>query len=312
MFLGNHPLFGRQWFVATKPFQIASKAVQDWIYMDLTGAVLWAWPRTGKTYILSEIRAGLKTRANEPIGVFVVRGKTASSTTDRRFFKALLWNMGLDFKRSDEAVDLYAMLVGHLATEASRNSEKRVVFVIDEAQKLERFHYELLLDLMNDLAEVKVSLFVLSTGTSELPSKIEKFNKASDDSLRNRFFSEVHFISGLASEADVKDALKAFDDVLKVQGYVTTYTQDFLPLAYSAGFRIASVAPQMWTEFQRQWPDHKRTGWPAGYFFRSVRLLITDLISDREELAKDNVDIQTVEQAIRLCGTNQNVIADRD
>lgn len=52
--------------------------------------------------------------------------------------------------------------------QGERSQMRRIMLIIDEAQRLTEYHYNWLMDIYNDLDYEKISMTVISVGQSEL------------------------------------------------------------------------------------------------------------------------------------------------
>lgn len=288
MTVTHHPINSDYDFFSY-PQQRATWVVQRWLWMDLRGGYLFGGPAIGKSRGVEMLKGRLLTRAGEVIPVHIVSHQKVTASTDLKYWKFMAGALGINFRRSIDAVTLRNDLITFLVKEASGNSERRVVIALDEANDATRFHYCLLKGISNELRSSmhRVRLFALSVGSFELKKFVEKLDPKYDRALFHRFFYGYHQQYGLRNVAEVKHLCEFYDrpqpNYHSAQGFVA----DLHPKLYERGFRLAENAPTLWKAFRKVYPHSEETGWHLAYFKSTVNLILRDLLRDYPDLSSD-------------------------
>lgn len=290
-----HALISGKYVIPTAPLKRFHEFVQGWIALNISGAFIWGLPRQGKTWMARALDSALFTRDGSAIRALFVPAATLMQT-DRKFWGQFLTAWNISFRTAATAGQLMAAVVGELRERALENAAQTVILVIDEAQKLKRMHYSLLLDLTNILEASGVRIIVISVGSIELPDVAQDyFESKKDAQYRSRFFAERMKVVGLRGQNEVRDALDFYDT--RQSPDTPCFTETYLPSSYANGFRLANFAKPLWAAYLREFPDARRTGWGMKFFHTAMLILLTDLPAGTSTLGQEQITL-----AVQHCG----------
>jgi hypothetical protein len=159
---------------------------------------------------------------------------------------------GTRVKKLDRLVKLYA-------TRARNAGGNQIVLMIDEAQNMHDQAYRTLCNLQNELDDLGYQLTVISVGSHELAFQHSAFIQGGDIHLVGRFMVREAMFRGIQSPEELAYVLHAYDSETEwPEGSGISYTQYFFARAFDAGFRIADLAPELWTIYQDLAPPKMR------------------------------------------------------
>ena len=147
----DHPLLTTDYYIKTPTYCRLHQQIVNWIYTGTIGAYIWGRPRNGKSSFIQEAKETFYTRKNERIPSICFIAKTISIPTENKFYTACLYAVNHKHKKSGNETDKRERFLNYIKEIAYTNEERRVLFLIDEAQKLPRLYYELFSDVFNEL-----------------------------------------------------------------------------------------------------------------------------------------------------------------
>lgn len=280
----SHPVYSGRYRLLTPSVQKSQAAIQQWIHRGVIGGFLWGMPRCGKTTFLEEISQMLKTRSGEPIHALLYNTESAILSNERKFWMNMAFAANLDFSgsRRSSATALKFLIAEALFEAARQNSERRVVLLVDEAQKLLVMHYEFLIDLGNALRFKSVEMSTFLVGSEYLPTTVSTLKHDDIGHLHGRFFVDSMRFRGLSSEADCRQLLKQYDESLHYPSKDgPTFTEHFFPRAFRNGERLADLAGAYWDAAKMRCREIGCKDLPTQYFCRSIEYLLIRGLTDK-------------------------------
>ena len=294
-----HPLISGKYVIPTAPLRHFHEQIEKWLSKNISGGYAWGLPRHGKTEMAQALDKALASRDGSPIrALFVVA--TTFMQTDKKFWSEILMAWNISHAPRATAVQIKAMVAATLRECAEENGARTVILTIDEAQKLNRMHFSLLLDLTNLLESAGVRIVVVLVGSILLPKTVKQYFRSElDAQYRSRFFAQAVNVFGLRGVNEVEECLTWYDS--SQSPGQRSFTESYLPTAYAGGFRLAGFARAFWTEYLNQFPESQKTGWGMKYFHTSVLVLLNDL-SEAGTVSQDDLIL-----AVKHCGQQQPI-----
>jgi type II secretory pathway predicted ATPase ExeA len=243
-----HPLErARGSHAKTAPVEEALRALNRVLRTPELGMVMVAPTRYGKSTFLDILEA----RFAQSHRAVVVR---ALMTTQRdRNWANKLWRR----LRGEEegAEDVFPQLnpkralIQHIQNECDKAGTSVVVFALDEAQNLAIQELDLLKELSENLLTMGFKPFLLLVGQPELERLIGWLLEQLRTDIVQRFMLHKHVFRGLCGVEEVRVLLRHSDESVWPAGSGRTYTQHFVPTLWEQGWRVQSIAPQLWHAF---------------------------------------------------------------
>lgn len=247
-FSSRFPTSKRDYEVITPMMKEVWDIVSEEIERMSTGVALYGPSRIGKTrtlhYAMTQIRSNFA-------GVLCVHASMASRKygSDKRFFKCLIDDFGLDVDRSGDGDDLRSAIVQTFLIHCSETHDPRIVIVLDEAQRIKPMEYSYLIDLTNHIEKYGMCPTVILTGQPELMASRADLIKQKRRDAIGRFLENPLQMSGVSNHSDLHLVLLQFDDAAVMQfppHSGVCITAAYLPDHYRAGFRISNFSKQFW------------------------------------------------------------------
>lgn len=306
-----HPIFSATHFrIQTKAVVELKENLTRLVWTGATGAALLGFSRAGKTTALLLMEDQIKARNGHQMPILFYSAHRRDQHTIRALYESIYKHLGLDYRRNEKMETLVANLLMHLAETARSRHLDRVVMLIDEAQRLAIEQIDVFAELDDRLRkEYSIALICLFVGNLEQMGRLlEEVKKGQNEHIEGRFFRQILRFTGLRSVDDVRFCLEQYDQ-LRFPKKGPTYTEHFLPEAYTQGFRLASLAESMWSEYQRCKHEWHLNDWPMESFIRAVNTLLTDYL---HTFGTEEYSAEMFRKCINISGLRPGITLDED
>ncbi len=255
LYIADHPLMRLVggYSLPTPPVEFAFGQIAAGIATGLPGMAWVAYPRFGKTSASLFIQTHLgETLEGTPIVVYVP--KAHMNPDEGRFYKELLIASGFGIPPGRDVTERFSRLWKGWWAWVVSTKAKKVVLIIDEAQKLSVMEFSWLIDIANELAQVHVSLCVVLFAQPELVGLRNTFLHAGRMDIVGRFMVQLHNFEGIRSASELASVMEALDNP-DLSEYPTgsgcSCTRFFASKAYAAGWRLHHHAGALWAAFEQ-------------------------------------------------------------
>lgn len=252
--IADHPLMLSEsgYTFATSAVQRALTQLVSAVSSGLPGIAFIAYPRFGKTAATRYLKKVLSTTFDDiPVVTFIA--KYHAIPNELRFYKELLSASKLAHPIGRDPADYLDRLWKSWWTRVVTSHSKRIILIIDEAQKLNSANFSWLIDLSNSLGEHQVSLTVVLFGQPELVNQRQVFLYSNRNDIICRFMVDVHNFEGIRNALELSEVLGFYDDQV-ISEYPTdsqcSCTQFFVPQAYKNGWRLMPLSNKLWKAFE--------------------------------------------------------------
>ncbi|KFC68260.1 ATP-binding protein [Massilia sp. LC238] len=273
----EHPMTLKTYIVPTPTIDALVERVKKLIRLRTPGALIYGFPRFGKTYSIRYVISTL--RADFPKSVFISFGCEKKKTpSEDAFFTNLLAAAG-HRHLSGTNPKKRRRLIEKICEMVDGSGYNWVVFFADEAQRLDVIEYEWLRDVHDDLERKGIRMLTLSVGQPQLLNVKSALRQSGQTQVVLRFMITEMRFDGLRSADDFATCLQAYDEAEYPLGSCWTYTRFFFPTAWSAGLRLVDHAGQLWAAFHRA---HRNAGFqfdmevPMQYFAYAVEIAFSE------------------------------------
>lgn len=252
--MADHPLMQAEsgYILPTPPAQYALTQLVEGITSGLPGMAWVAYPRFGKTSTTRFFKKQLCLIFPEtPVLIFIA--KAHLKPDEGRFYKEMLLASNLAVPPGRDSVDRMTRLWKGWWTWVLTSHAKRIILIIDEAQKLLLAEYSWLIDLCNMLGQKQVSVTVALFGQPELVNLRDVFLQIGRSDIIGRFMVTVQNFDGIRNSAELAAVLRCLDDPVISEypaGSACACTQFFIPKAYASGWRLAMHSASLWSAFE--------------------------------------------------------------
>ena len=244
-----HPVVRDIAILPTRPLEELAERLDQWLLSRLPGGIVWGHQRMGKTQAITHIQRNGHAifDSDMPISILNAWDPTYSSLTENRFFREVLEAVGYATPATGTAADKRRRAAGFMIERARYGRDWRYLLFVDEAQWLHVTQMRYLMDLHNLLKRDQVRLVTVLVGQPEILATRESLREAGQNHLLGRFMTAVHRYEGLRTAADLERLCRSFDEGSEYPpGSGISFTAHFVPLASSAGWRLADQAATIW------------------------------------------------------------------
>lgn len=249
----SHPVVTDSLRLATQAVKEVFEVVQHLIVHRFPGSPFVGAFRMGKTQTIQILCAEL-SRIFPKLGVGTLIAKKHDKPTEKVFWSDLL----ADFEHGaalygtggDRRRRLLTMIISSVRTLGGDH----FVFFVDEGQCWALPEWVWMRDLTNDLEQRHIRTTTIVFAHEEIHVLRDMLVSTRRTDLLGRFFLTPHVFRGLRDGKELQVLMQPLDDPSKHQhplGSGVCMSEFFLPLAYGAGWRLATEAPSLWSAFDR-------------------------------------------------------------
>lgn len=290
-----HPINDGSYIFITNEVAKMYQKINLWINNRVPGAIIYGRPRLGKTSAIRYVMFVLKEKWGSQANFYSMTTNYYSKLTERIFFEELLKSVGHEEVTKGTVVEKRRRLINYLVGKASITSAKKVVFFLDEAQRLTEKHYDLLMDIYNELYANNITLTTILVGQPEL-RLTRKSYYGYKDMIRERFMLETHEFFGIKGKEDLYLCLKQYDEELCYpEDTDWTFTKYYFPKQFDKGFRIKNYTNEIlnqFTDIQNKYGISTFLNIPMQFFTLMIEYILKNFGVEGEnlwELDSDNL-----------------------
>jgi len=243
---GGHPLQTDDAALATRAVEEFINVVLSWLDNLIPGGVVWAAPRTGKTYGLKYFMRHMPrlTNLSIPMTFFSMPDEVL---TRNMLLASILESLGYATPHSGNSAIKRKRIIDKMVESVREMREHRYLFFVDEAQWLRTEHYHTLMDLHNQLKSQRVRLIVILVGQPELLERKRELRRNGLRQILGRFMAASYQFEGIADRTDFVRLCRALDEQSEwPEGSNIPFVQYFVPVAWAAGWRLQDSAAKIW------------------------------------------------------------------
>ncbi len=246
-----HPM-GRNndYLMTTRPIERIAQTVVRWIQFNRPGGMIFGQRRRGKSRAVSWLKKYLKDLLGYPIEVVNVCARSPKDEPYRvqHFLDNLLDAVAETASPRETTSAKFTKVRNKLLVYARRSPARKVVIVIDDAQRLKKPHYEWLMSFLNELeSKYQTQAFVILVGQPELVQIRELFLSEGALQLTGRFMPEAVEFVGHRSEEELRYSFDRIDrHLFWPRNSGVSYTAYHAPEAARDGWGLALEAERFW------------------------------------------------------------------
>lgn len=295
----SHPILRDSAIVATRPLEEFINTINEWMENLIPGGVIWGYQRVGKTRAIRYLMQNADTLFENPVPItlFSMWDPSYSSLTENRFFGELLRSLGHALPDSGTAQAKRQRVVSFIVDRANEMTEHRYLLFIDEAQWLHRTQLNYLMDIHNQLAIHDIRLITILVGQPELMEQKQSIRDRGLRHLMARFMTLTFHFEGVKDQNDYRTFLKSIDNLTEFPANSgQSYTENFVPLAFMAGWRLEPHADFIWDIFENETRKRHMTHceeWPMQGLTALTRYVLISLSQkDDHDLSLEQTDVE--------------------
>ncbi|MHA4069065.1 AAA family ATPase [Bacillus cereus] len=247
---GTHPVETGKYLISTNEIDRMYQTVLQWIENRMPGAIIYGRPRLGKTRAITYLMNCLPQDFGKNMPIYHVRCRRYKQPNENSFFEDLLLAVGHSSAIQGKANVKRMRLLRFLVERADSSSINKVVFFIDDAQRLVEMHYDWLMDLFNELEQYGITLTTILVGQKELVYQRSAFISGEKFQIVGRFMSQEYQFKGIKTLTDLKICLTGYDDYCEYPiDSKWSFTRYFFTDSFIRGYRLHHSAEELYQVF---------------------------------------------------------------
>lgn len=247
---GTHPIETGHYNIPTQAILNLYVEVSQWITNRSPGGIVHGRPRIGKTSAIKFMNAFIGEEFGEKTPVYHICCNQYRYPSEQTFFGDLLQGVGHNIYLSGKADAKRDRLIKYLVEIVRASGKYRVIFFMDDAQRLHELHYGWLMDISNLLEQQNIHLTVILVGQEELVFQRTAFMQAGKSQIVGRFMVHDYKFSGVASIEDMRACLECYDSNSEYpEGSNWSFTRFYFPDSFNNGFRLSQCADALYEQF---------------------------------------------------------------
>lgn len=293
----THPIAVGDYFIATNAISRLYEYVNIWIRNRIPGAIIYGYPRIGKTDAIRYLVTTLQEDLGSEFPIYHITCKSRKNPNESLFFEDLLVGVKHDLALVGSKANVKRSRILNLLIEkAEMANSNKLIFFLDEAQNLFEMEYKWLMDLYNELSLSKIHLIVFLVGQKELLNQRTAYRDVGKYQLVGRFMSQAYEFKGIQDLDDLEEFLLGYDEFSEYPpNSKFSYTRYYFPIAFENGFRLKILAPmilEMIQEARRKNGINKDLDIPMQY----IVLFIENIFLEYGNHLEEEYDIQHIPQ----------------
>ncbi|MDU8418519.1 hypothetical protein RYA60_09695 [Pseudomonas syringae] len=241
--LEGHPVVLRNYFVLTPTIEWAYKQVREQVWLSMPSVYFQSVPRMGKTQCATAIVAILRNDFPTRYVKFV----TADIAREESIIHSMVKAIGLMVKPRTKLSGIRDAVIDHIICELASLGSTHFILVIDEMQALDYKDYQHLQVLQNILSTRGLKLTTVGFAQNEIDNVRSSLHAGNHMAILARFLGRKIDFVGCGSVEWLGAILAYFDEGSAYpHGSKCSFTEFFLPKAFHAGFRLVSMADEIY------------------------------------------------------------------
>ena len=246
-----HPVEKNDYLLLTLPINRIIASVTQWIKLNFPGAMIYGQRRLGKSHCAEFIKRYLADVLGYKLAVVLLCVRKHDATREGDFLDEILRALGEKPPKRASKDTKMELIINRFLVLARRCPLQKVMLVLDDAQRLENLHFEILMSIQNELyQQYRVMLFTLLVGQPQLKAKRDLLIAAGEKQITARLMADdVEFV-GQRCLDEVKFAFDRYDKhCFHPARSGISFTQGLAREAWAADWRLASEAEPVWNEY---------------------------------------------------------------
>ncbi|MDQ8739160.1 ATP-binding protein [Paenibacillus sp. LHD-38] len=246
---GTHPIEQGQYILPTLEINRLMEKIIQIIKDGGPGMIVYGRPRLGKTratiFAVSYLPAELETL----IPIFVADCKSYKVPSAEKFYRDMLHDFFFRFETKKDEVVLRSPIVNLMHEKGERSNLRRVVLIMDEAQKMTEWQYNCLIDISNQLMRKMIRMTIISIGQEQLVDRRSFFIANQKAHIVGRFMPKEYEFKGIRSVEELEYVLQSYDESEYPTDSGWYFTRFFFPESYDEGKRLKDFGKLLFNLF---------------------------------------------------------------
>ncbi|WP_413380787.1 ATP-binding protein [Alkalihalobacillus sp. 1P02AB] len=245
-----HPIETGTYIIPTNEIDRLYQKISQCLINRSPGAIIYGRPRLGKTRAIKYLQTILPLEFEE-ISTYFIMCRRYKNPNENTFFEDVLTGVGHALPHNGKACHKRERLFKFLIEEAVIKKSNRIVFFIDDAQRLSEIQYDWLMDINNELDNYGISFTVFLFGQNELVHQRSVFVELGKHQIIGRFMVQHHQFNGVSKKNDLKECLNGCDENCEFPaGSNYSFTRYYFPNQFKEGFRLSNFSDELYSAFK--------------------------------------------------------------
>lgn len=290
---GTHPIETGKYLVSTNEIDRMYQTVIKWIENRIPGTIIYGRPRLGKTRAISYLINCLPQDFGENMPIYHIRCRKYKNPNENFFFEDLLNSVGHSIISNGKPNMKRTRLLRFLVERADFSGTNKIVFFIDDAQRLAEIHYDWLMDLYNDLDHYGITLTTILVGQKELVHQRSAFISGEKFQIVGRFMSQEYQFKGIETLNDLRICLMGYDNYCEFPSNSNwSFTKYFFSESFIRGYRLQNSAEelfQIFIDLRREYGLPQKVEIPMQYVTLTIEYAL-------KHFGENGLDLQVIEK----------------
>jgi hypothetical protein len=291
---GSHPIETGKYLLSTNEIDRMYQTVIQWVESRLPGAIIFGRPRLGKTRAISYLIKCLPQDFGENTPIFHIRCRRYKNVNENFFFEDLLASVGHSLFEKGKSNMKRTRLLRFLVERAVSSGNNRIIFFIDDAQRLVEIYYDWLMDLYNELDHCGITLTTILVGQKELVHQRTAFISGEKFQIVGRFMSQEYQFKGIENSDDLRICLMGYDDYCEYPiSSNWSFTKYFFSDSFMRGYRLQQSAEdlfQVFVDLRREYGLPQKVEIPMQYVTLTIEYAL-------KRFGNNNLDLPAIEKS---------------
>ncbi|MEK3934443.1 ATP-binding protein [Sporosarcina sp. FSL W7-1349] len=246
---GTHPIETGKYLISTNEIDRMYQTVLKWVENRIPGAIIYGRPRLGKTRAISYLINCLPQDFGET-PIYHIHCRKYKNPNENFFFEDLLNAVGHSIILNGKSNVKRNRLLRFLVERADLSGNNKIIFFVDDAQRLVEIYYDWLMDLYNDLDHYGITLTTILVGQKELVHQRSAFISGEKFQIVGRFMSQEYQFKGIETLNDLRICLMGYDEYCEYPSNSNwSFTKYFFDDAFIRGYRLQHSTEELFQVF---------------------------------------------------------------
>lgn len=246
---GTHPIEQGQYVLPTLEINRLMDKIIQIIKDGAPGMIVYGRPRLGKTRATMFAVTYLPSELETPIPVFCVDCKSYKVPSAEKFYRDMLSDFSFGFAGKKDEIVLRNQIVNLMHEKAERSNLRRIVLIMDEAQKMTEWQYDCLIDISNQLVRRNIRMTTISIGQEQLVHRRSFFLANEKAHIVGRFMPSEYRFKGIQEPSEMEFVLQSYDESEFPEDSGWFYTRYYFPEAFDSGRRLSEFSASLFNLF---------------------------------------------------------------
>jgi hypothetical protein len=278
----EHPLYHPlKLQISTPAVDQLYETLMQWLWTGATGGFIEGQPRAGKTTAIKMMGTRLYSRQGWHIPSHIFSVPPRDRGTIQSLYRNLCISADIPInKNKNTNSDLYLENFYHFLMDMAATSKSdQVVLFVDETQRLKINQLEAFAELHDLMEKNSILLSVIYTGNdTECDKLLLELESHARRHILGRFFTRRTSFQGICNKKQLALCLAEYDTMRFPEHTGPTYVETCLPEASANGFKLQSLADEMWDTYKTYQTDYGLGPWNMKYFSSSIMVLLLDYL----------------------------------